>query len=86
MCASDTQQWTRIDVIVKGNQAVSRKYSKVSKMKIVKKEENMQPLKTVYRQTGVSFSEGAKIGQIDKLLETYTNTVNYMNLHYYKIL
>jgi len=55
-------------------------------MKIVKKEEHMQPLKTVYRQTGVSFSEGAKIGQIDKLLETYINTVHYMSLHYNEIL
>ena len=43
-------------------------------MKIVKKVEQMQPLKTVYRQRVVSFSE------IDELLETYTN------LHYYKIL
>jgi hypothetical protein len=55
-------------------------------MKILKKEENMQPVKTVYRQTVVSFSQGAKKGQIDTLLETYTNTVNYMNIHYYKIL
>ena len=46
----------------------------------------MQPVKTVYRQIVVLFSEGAKKGQIDKLLETYTNTVYYMNLHYNKIL
>jgi hypothetical protein len=75
MRAYDTQQWIHSDVMVKGNQAVSRKYSRVARTtsRLTKEETLTEKPKGLQKTDPVYV--GMKEGHLDRLLKTYSDAV-----------